>query len=205
MRETSPSEVKKIVGDLSTGLSPFGRQRAAEQLGELSITNEEIIQALAIAQDFDDDVKVRRAARQALETPVHQIFIRDNPDFIQKVIASAERTRAQKQQEEQTKITNEFLRRRSRERRRFLFLMGGFLLWSGLLIGGTIRSVSMMEQWLCPMQIGLILMVGLTFWFFWLKWRCPACDAWLGGLTVQINPFWSPETVRCPLCGTKLL
>ncbi len=205
MQESTSTEIKKMLGNLSTSVSPYERQRAAEQLGGLSTTSEEIVQALAIAQDFDKDVKVRRAARQALEQTVNQAFIRDNPDFLQKVIKLAEQTHAQEQRIEQAKITDEFLRRRGRERRRTLLLVGSFMVWSFFFVWGVIRSVSMMEQLLCPFQIGFILIVGLVFWFSWHNWRCPACDSWLGGWTVQINPVWSPETIRCPHCGTKLL
>lgn len=202
MQDSTSPEITRILEDLSTGLSPFGRERAARQLGELSTTNAEIVQALAIAQEFDKDIKVRAEARQALQSEATHAFLKDNPGFLRKVIASAEQAHAQAERMEQTQITDEFLRRRSRERWKNLFLIGGFIAFWILFIA---TLPTMTDEILCVFQISPILLVGVYLWLHWKNWRCPACDSWLGGWTVQINPIWFPESIRCPHCGKKLL
>lgn|SRR5574341_1523642 len=42
-------------------------------------------------------------------------------------------------------------------------------------------------------------LLGLL-WFTQLNWRCPACNRFLRIL----HPLWTPDSLFCPYCGTKL-
>jgi hypothetical protein len=107
-------------------------------------------------------------------------------------------------QSEEQRIMTEFLRRRRRERMYYLVLIGGmFALW-GLLLLGAINDW-FGGQIVCAFQIAVIVLAGLVFWLSWRNWRCPACDSWLGGWTFHVNAVISPETLKCPQCGARLL
>ena len=105
---------------------------------------------------------------------------------------------------DEERIMAEFLLRRHRERMYYLLLMGGLVAFFGLLFLGLTREW-LDQQALCLLQIVFILLAGFVFWLSWRNWRCPACDAGLGGWTLQINAGISPETLKCPQCGARLL
>lgn len=205
MNDPAPTDLEKNLQELSRGYFPFERQEAARKLGELPTTNQQIIEALAIATEFDKDAEVRRIASEALQATVHQAFIKDHPGIVQNAIEAAERNRVEEQRNEQTKIKAEFLHRRNRVRRLTIILVIGIFIWYGLFTLGVILATSVMENWLCAFQISILLFVGAMIWQSWRIWRCPACDVWLGGWAVQINPIWPMDSLQCPHCGARLL
>lgn len=204
MEGLTSTDLKRLLHDLSTSSSHYLRRQAADELGHLSISNGEIVQALAAAVAIDSDADVRSAALQALQSPVHQAFLKDHPDFLREAMKSAAQNQAQEKERDEAKIMAEYLRRRTRERIYYLILIGSILTSGVLFMAGVPQG--WLEEWMvCAWQVVFIASVILIFYLSWRNWRCPACDSWLGGFTSQINAIWSPPTVRCPHCGKRLL
>lgn len=204
MKDSTPTDLKNTLQDLSTSSFPFIRQEAANKLGQLLISNDDIVQALAAAVALDGDANVRSAALQALQSPVNQAFIKDHPDFIRKVTDAAAQTQAEEKQRNEEKTMTEYLHRRTRERIYYLILFGGMVTSFVLFLAGLIQG--WLELWMVrAWQVIFIAFVILIFYLTWRNWRCPACDSWLGGFTYTINAVWSPATIRCPHCGARLL
>jgi len=204
MKDSISTDLKKTLQDLSTSSFPFTRREAAYKLGQLSISNDEIVQALAAAIALDSNADVRSTALQALQSPVHQAFLKDHPDFIRKATESAAQIQAEEKQRNEEKIMAEYLRRRTRERIYYLILIGGTVTsWVLFLVG---LSQGWLKQWMVrAWQVAFIASVILIFYLSWRNWRCPACYSWLGGFKFTINAFWSSDIIRCPHCGTRLL
>ena len=99
MQTLSADNVKKLLQELSTSSFRFERRAAAYKLGQLTISNDEIVWALATAAALDDEAHVRSAALQALQSPGHQAFLKDHPDFIQEATKSAAHKHAQEKQQ----------------------------------------------------------------------------------------------------------
>ena len=203
MPASTVTDLKKTVQDLSTSSFPSIRRAAADQLGQLSISTDEIVQALAAAVALDSDADVRSTALRALQAPVHQAFLKDHPDFIREATRAAVQHQAHAKQREEAKIMAEYVRRRSRQRRYHLLILGSLLTsWCMFLVGAA-------QGWLaqgtvCVWQVGFIGFVIVIVYLSWRNWRCPACEAWLGGFRFHIHALWSAETF-CPNCGTRLL
>ncbi len=116
---------------------------------------------------------------------------------------TAQRNKAEEQQRDQAAITADYLRRRTRQR--FYYL--GFA--TGLVIAFLLLTVGLLQGWLydgmyCLWQIAFLALAAAFLYLSWRNWRCPACDSWLSGIGFQVNALWSPASVHCPHCGTKL-
>jgi hypothetical protein len=66
------------------------RQEAANELGNLAESSEDIVIALLVAKESDTYDDVKKAAASALEMPVHQRYILDHPEVIQKATKTVE-------------------------------------------------------------------------------------------------------------------
>lgn len=203
MEEISSTELQNTIQDLSTGSLNFVRLRAANRLGELSVSNGEIVQALAIAVSHDEDANVRTAAMQALLSPAHQAFLKDHPDFFTQVTKTAGDVKAREKASADIAIMDEFSRRRTRERISLSVMFVCMAASTILLIVGA--SQLWMKDWI--VRVWQIVFVGFAVVYgllSWRNWRCPACDSWLGGFTFTINAFFSADFIRCPKCGVRL-
>lgn len=204
MQTLSADNVKKLLQELSTSSFRFERRAAAYKLGQLAISNDEIVRALATAVALDDEAEVRSAALQALQSPKHQAFLKDHPDFIQEVTKSAAHKQAQEKQQTEKEISGEYLRRRTRQRIFILIFFGGVpVLYCTFMVGlfQGWQGQASVTTWV----IGFIAFYILFAYVSWRNWRCPACDSSLGLFRYQINPILTPDIVHCPSCGTKLL
>jgi len=204
MEEIEATELNKAIRDLFESSFRHKRYNAAVKLGELSESNEEVVRVLAIATTLDDDIDVRSAAMQALQSPVHQAFLKDRPNFIREVTQSAVVNRERERQKEDMKLRDEFIRRRARQRLYAMIIIGVMAFFCVLFMVGLYREwmvVTLIRIW----QVILITFGVLSIYLSWRNWRCPACDSWLAGFTFNINPIWSPDIVRCPHCGKRLL
>jgi hypothetical protein len=204
MDEPTSDELKKTLQELSTSSFPYKRRAAASLLGQISTSDEEIVRALAVAVSTDSDAGVRIAAMQSLQSPAHQAFLKDRPDFLQEAARSAAEDQAKEKENADSKVMNAFLRRRTRERIHLLGLIGSlFLSWILFMVGLSHEWLSkgLTRAWL----IGYIAFVILITYLSWRNWRCPVCDTWLGGFTFTISAIWPNHIVHCPACKTRLL
>lgn len=205
MQPYPPEELEKLIRDLSSGLFPATRRKAAERLGQVSTTSESIVQALAIAEVLDESPEVRGAARDALFTPVHAAWIVKNPEVLKKAVEHEKWTRKEKHLVEVSNYSDDFLRRRRRERLYYLFV---FLIVFVMPFGYITFSN---QGWLkgsspsCGFEIAVMVVAGFWMLLSVRNWRCPACDSWLGGWKGAIHPFFSSPPIYCPHCGKKIL
>src|SRR5512135_1572545 len=136
MQTLAADNVKKLLQELSTSSYRFERRAAAYKLGQLAISNDEIVRALAVAAALDDEADVRSAALQALQSPGHQAFLKDHPDFIQEATKSAAHKQAQEKQQADEEISVEYLRRRTRQRIFLVILFGVVaIMYCSLMVG----------------------------------------------------------------------
>lgn len=203
MKDSAAIDVEKICQELSTSGFPHVRREAAIRLGQLSFSNDEIVQALVTAVELDNKPDVKSAALQALQAPVHQAFLKDHPDFIQKASESVAKRRTEEQRTDDEKYRSEYLRRRTRVRFYYLLFFCGMFLFYGLI------PIMAIQNWLAlwiihAWQVVYLLFVAPIFYLIWRRWRCPACEAWLGGFSFSINALLPAESLHCPNCGTRL-
>jgi cation transport ATPase len=204
MQELTGLELQQTLQDLSTSTLTFKKLNAARKLGELSVSSEEIVRALAVAASLDDEVQVRNAAMQALLSPAHQTFIKDRPDFIQEATKSALQGQEKEREKASQKIEMEFLRRRTWERVHILLIIAGLILPQIIFMIGV--NQNWMQMWMVRLWVYLyVVFVILVGFLSWRNWRCPSCDSWLGGFRFSINAIWSPSAIKCPHCGVKLI
>ena len=79
--DAGPSSVQQnLLHELKDGSLSYTRIDAANQLGALTESNEQIITALMAARAADDDPDVRAAAARALEAPAHRAVKQQLPD-----------------------------------------------------------------------------------------------------------------------------
>jgi hypothetical protein len=199
MDDTISPNLKKYLNDLSAGHYEFTRREAAEKLGELSESNEEIVQALIAVESLDSEMSVRNAATRAMQSPVHQSIINQNPEMAQHAVEKWQRAKTLLEQEKANGYIFEFENRRKHERNRNFLSLGSMVIFLGLI------------AWLETMKmawLGLFVFFGffcLQAWQSWLNWRCPACDSSLSNRKASINPLFCSEPLRCPHCGIRLL
>jgi hypothetical protein len=67
--------------------SMFARIEAVEQLANLTTSDEYVVAALMLAKDNDANSKVKDTAATALQSPIHQAIINQNPDAVAKITA----------------------------------------------------------------------------------------------------------------------
>lgn len=80
--EESPSpEVEALLRDLQPSRGFMLRLRAARQLGGLSSSNRQIVQALGTVAEIDHSDEVRAAAAESLRAPVHQSLLQEHPEL----------------------------------------------------------------------------------------------------------------------------
>jgi hypothetical protein len=72
--------VKELLDNLRTGLAD-SREKAAQELGQLTKSGEAVFLALMAAKGTDRVHSVREAADEALRAPVHQAMLQDRPDL----------------------------------------------------------------------------------------------------------------------------
>jgi hypothetical protein len=206
MENPTPDDLNQLLQDFS---SVFAGKRLATAmlLGKLPVSNAEIVQALAAAVATDSDPEVRSAAVLALQSPVHQDFIKNNPDLMQQAVESAVRGKTHAQQAEDERITQEFQRLIRREKIAYLAFILSIPAVYGLFILLLVLDVDpkALNVILRIVQITIIAAAGLFIWRSWQKWRCPNCGSWLGGFKAGVNVFWASSPLRCPHCGAKLL
>jgi hypothetical protein len=106
MEELQPQELEELVQELEgeseeeKALSPeveellrylqqaswwVMRRRAAEHLGKLRESSPRIVQSLIAAGESDSFLGVREAAVESLRAPVHQEYLKQHPDLMEKV------------------------------------------------------------------------------------------------------------------------
>jgi len=207
METPTPEELNKLLRDLSGPVIAVTRRYSAQILGQLPTSSAEVVQALSAAVALDSDPEVRTAAILALQSPIHQEFIKEHPDLMQQAIESAVRGKRQDQQEIELKITTEFQHILSREKRAYLLFFlsilaffGGFILL--LALGMDFKT---MDVVLRVVQVGVLASAVFFAWRNWRKYRCPNCDGWLGGFKAGINVLWASPPLKCPYCGTRLM
>ena len=110
------TELNKAMRDLSKSLFRYKRYNAAVKLGDLPESSEVVIRVQAVAAALDNDVDARSAAVQTLQSPIHQAYLKNRPDFIREVTKSAVEDRERDRWIEEQNIRNEFMRRCTRQR-----------------------------------------------------------------------------------------
>jgi hypothetical protein len=204
MEEHTSTDLKILLQNLSESLLDYKRYNAAVKLGELTESSEEIVRILAVAAALDRDADVRSVAMQALQSPVHQAFLKDHPDLIQEATHSAMEGRERERRAEEQKINGEFLRRRTRARIHSMALLGSPFVFSILIVVGLDQGWVDRSSF-CVWQFVFIAFVILIALIARRNWRCPACESQLTRPGFTINPMMSPDIVHCPQCGKRLL
>lgn len=207
MENPSPEALRKLLQDLAAAPFAGTRRWAASSLGEQTTSSVEIVQALAAAVATDSDPEVRSAAVLALQAPAHQEFIQNHPDLMKQAVESAVRSTQHKQEEADEKIILEFRRRLSREKKAYLVFILGiiafFVLFILLVTENWDRATT---DWILRFfQVVVFASAGIFIWRSWRKFRCPACDGWLGGFKAGINVWFASAPLKCPHCGTRLM
>jgi hypothetical protein len=82
VEDSLPPEVEELLQDLQPARRPTFRRRAAKQLGEVSRSSRQVVQALVTAAETDS-AAVRAAAAKSLRAPVHQEFLQQHPDLME--------------------------------------------------------------------------------------------------------------------------
>jgi hypothetical protein len=204
MENTTSTDLNKILQELSESNFKYQRQNAAIVLGKLTMSNAAVVRALATAVALDSDADVRSAALQALQSPVHQAFLMDRPDFIHEATKLALEKQAAEKQKDEEMIKAEYLRRRTRVRVYYTIFLGGLIASCVLFLIGLTQGW-LNQSMICGWQILVIVFVLTVYYMTWRNWRCPSCDAWLSGFGFHVNPILSSDFVRCPRCGKRLL
>lgn len=83
MEQQQTDPASQLLQDIHSGLS-FKRRDAADELGHLAESNDDVVIALLVAKESDTNDDVKKAASSALEMPVHQQYLQDHPESIQK-------------------------------------------------------------------------------------------------------------------------
>src|SRR5512140_2446774 len=110
MEGSDPEDIQQDLQAVSTAILHFERIAAARALGRLPFTNEMIVQALVAAQELDEHAGVREIAAEALQSQVHQAFIKEHPGLISQAVESARRDKEKRTSEEEARIAEEFQR-----------------------------------------------------------------------------------------------
>ena len=84
MEQQPTNSETHFLQDLRSGLF-FKRRDAAIELGKLTKSSDDVAFALLLAKESDTNDDVKTAAASAIEAPVHQQYIQDHPELIQKV------------------------------------------------------------------------------------------------------------------------
>jgi hypothetical protein len=76
------SEMEKLLQELKRGGLAFRRIEAAEKIGKLALSHPRLVEALLRAREKDVSEEVRKAAAEALKSPVHAQILKRNPGLI---------------------------------------------------------------------------------------------------------------------------
>lgn len=109
--EQQSDMVVQLIRDISEGGLSYQRRDAANALGKLEESSEDIVMALLVAKESDTNIDVRQAAAAALEAPVHQRYIQAHPEVVQNAKATVVSLETQCAQAE----SRERVRERDRE------------------------------------------------------------------------------------------
>lgn len=74
------ANVDELLRDLQ-GVTAFKRTQAVQQLGKLTESNKQIVEALIITKESDPYDSIREAAAAALLAPAHQAIISQHPEW----------------------------------------------------------------------------------------------------------------------------
>jgi hypothetical protein len=83
--EFLPPAVEKLLQNLKPGPRPMLRIRAAEQLGQITVSNTQVVRALVTAAETDSVARVRSTAAESLRARVHLRCLQQHPDLLQAV------------------------------------------------------------------------------------------------------------------------
>jgi hypothetical protein len=96
--ESLAPEVEALLQDLEPTRRYSLRRRAATQLGDVSRSSHQVVQALVTVAETDSATAVRAAAANSLRSPAHQAVLQRDPELgkraqsaVQRVLAVAER------------------------------------------------------------------------------------------------------------------
>jgi hypothetical protein len=89
MQQTDPN-TDRLLNALQNG-SFFERRKAAEELGSISATSQQIVGALLNAVSNDADPAVKDAAASALHQPAHAAFVQADPALSKNVADAVQR------------------------------------------------------------------------------------------------------------------
>jgi len=81
--------IPQLLQDIQAGLS-YKRLDAANAMGKLDESSEEVIVALLTAKETDAKEEVKTAASSALEALIHKQYIQDHPEVLQKANLAVE-------------------------------------------------------------------------------------------------------------------
>jgi hypothetical protein len=84
MEQPLPANVEDLLHDLQSE-EAFRRKTAAEELGDLTTSNEPIASALIAVWESDSNQYVRQAAKKALLAPAHLAILQQRPDWAAKI------------------------------------------------------------------------------------------------------------------------
>jgi hypothetical protein len=84
-QELNP-ETKHLLTDLLESGLVYHRRAAAKKIGELPFSHPEIVTALMIAKDTDQDEDVRRISAEVLLSTSHQEILSNNPSILARVV-----------------------------------------------------------------------------------------------------------------------
>ncbi|NIV30419.1 MAG: hypothetical protein GWN58_13260 [Anaerolineae bacterium] len=82
-------EMETLLDELRPAKLYTSRCRAAKQLGEVTRSNPQVVQALMTVAETDASAEVRAAAAEALRAPVHQEYLRQHPELTERAQAAA--------------------------------------------------------------------------------------------------------------------
>ena len=84
-QESPRPDIDQLLGVLQSGTVYSARRDAAEQLGEVGTSSPRIVRALVAAYESDSYATVSQAAARSLRAPVHQEYLREDPDLMEVV------------------------------------------------------------------------------------------------------------------------
>jgi hypothetical protein len=82
-----PNDLDALLSDLKS-LYGDRRKEAVNKLGDLPQSSQRVVEALIVVQNTDYRDDVRQAAAHALQSPVHQEFLRQNPGLLNTLAAA---------------------------------------------------------------------------------------------------------------------
>ena len=91
--ESLPPEVEGLLRDLQPARLFTSRRRAAKQLGEVSRSNRQVVQALVMVAETDASAEVRATALESLRTPALQAVLRRHPELGQRARSAAQQAK----------------------------------------------------------------------------------------------------------------